>query len=49
MTNGDAFSNPKAATNMTMIATVEGEGLKAYIGVRVKLLSARIKQKLYER
>ena len=27
----DAFSNPNASTNMTMIATVEGEGLKAYI------------------
>ena len=26
------FCNPKAATNMTMIATVEGEGLKAYNG-----------------
>lgn len=31
-TNGSSFTNPKAATNMTMICKVEGEGLRAYIG-----------------
>ena len=30
--DNEPFSNQKAATNMTMIAKVEGEGLSAYIG-----------------